>query len=69
MGDNQSDNNTDGNRGEDQPTNDLKNMAGSEQEDEPDSDSDLGFDHEWKGLISRELGKRLAEQSCAIING
>jgi hypothetical protein len=41
-------------------------MAGSEQEDDPDSDSDLEFDHEWKGISSRELGKRLAEQSCTI---
>ena len=41
-------------------------MAGSEQEDDLDSDSDLEFDHKWKGLSSRELGKRLAEQSCTI---
>jgi hypothetical protein len=39
-------------------------MAGSEQEDEPDSDFES--DHEWEGLTSRELGKRLAAQSCEI---
>jgi hypothetical protein len=64
--DNEPDINTDGDQGDDQPPNDLKDLAGSEQEDEPDSDFES--DHEWKGLTCRELGKRLAAQSCAIDN-
>ena len=64
--DNQTDNNTEGDRGDDsdQPPKNHKDMAGSEQEDE--SDSDFESDHDWKGATSRELGKRLAAQSCAI---
>ena len=39
--------------------------------DNPDDDmddSDFESDHEWKGLTSKELGKRLVEQpvSCKI---
>jgi hypothetical protein len=63
MQDNLPDNDTDGDGGDDQPPNNLKDMAGSEQEDEPDSDFES--DYEWNGLSSRELGKRLASQSCA----
>jgi hypothetical protein len=48
--DNKPDNNTDGDGGNDQPPKDLKDMAGSEQEDEPDSDFES--DHEWEGLTS-----------------
>ena len=66
MDDNQPDNSTDGNPEDDQPHKDHKHMAGSEQEDE--SDSDFESDQEWKGLTSQELGKRLAAQFCAIDN-
>ena len=67
VSDNQTNNNTDGDREDDsdQPLKDHKDMAGSEQEDE--MDSDFESDHNWKGLLtSRELGKRLAAQSLAI---
>jgi hypothetical protein len=60
----QNGNNTDGDKVDDQPPKDLKDMAGSEQEDEPYSDFEP--DHEWESITSRELGKRLAAQSCAI---
>ncbi|EDR04366.1 uncharacterized protein LACBIDRAFT_330618 [Laccaria bicolor S238N-H82] len=49
---------------DDQPPQDMKDLASSEQEDDPDSDFES--DHEWKGLTSRELGKKLAELSCEI---
>lgn len=42
----------------------MKDLASSEQEDDPDSD--FKSDHEWKGLTSQELGKKLAELSCEI---
>jgi hypothetical protein len=63
MGDNQSDNNTDSdhNREEDQPPNDLKDMAGSEQEDDPDSDSDLEFDHLYYSRLQKGWGSLILE--------
>jgi len=42
----------------------LKDLASSEKENE--EDSDFESDHEWKGLISLELGKKLVALSCQI---
>ena len=49
---------------EDQHKQDMKDFASSEQED--DLDSEFESDHEWKGLTSTELGKKLAVLSCDI---
>ena len=43
---------------EDQHKQDMKDLTSSEQED--DLDSEFESDHEWKGLTSTELGKKLA---------
>ena len=46
----------------------MKDVASSEREDEQieADESDFESDQEWKGLTSKELGKRLAELSCKI---
>lgn len=43
---------------------DLKDMVSSKNKD--DLDSDFESDHEWKGLMSKELGEKLAALSCKI---
>lgn len=54
----------DGDEDEDQLHPGMKDLASSEQEDE--SDSDFESDEGWKGLTSKDLGKRLAALSCEI---
>ena len=49
---------------DDQPPRDMKDLASSEQEDNPDSD--FKSDHEWKGFTSREVRKKMVELSCEI---
>ena len=46
----------------------MKDVASSEREDEQieADESDFESDQEWKGLTSKELGKRLAELLCKI---
>ena len=45
---------------------DVKDLASSEQEDDEDPDSDFESDDKWKGLMSIDLGKKLAAISCKI---
>ncbi|KJA19534.1 hypothetical protein HYPSUDRAFT_204573 [Hypholoma sublateritium FD-334 SS-4] len=50
---------------EDREHQDIKDKASSEQEDDGDlEESDFESDHEWKGLTSTELAKRLVLLSC-----